>query len=579
MLYKIFFFFLFLFVGFYSYYLYKYPKPFDRNYLFTYYPKDLVIQKGGLLKKPITRIQHFKNFPFEKDRGTIRIGAFGDSYTYGAEVESYGSYPYQLQKLFMEKYPDLKVEVLNFGISGDSFQGQFFLWEMYRKKYQLDYILFGPKGFQSIRDSSFEYHKSLYPKSRFVLNKEGLKQVSIKGESLEEKYKNYYSLIPSSTALYYDRRPFQMLERLLPVLKEKLSNPWYYTKFSEREEISQINKILLNRIRKEYDQKILMFLYEYLSRDYRDVKKIYNLNIILERRSVFYRIFSHHSILGNESISRIYFNALMGNKSFSLPFIKCYFVKNNKNSKKTFSLDMSSVQSIKLTDKIRALAELKKNSRNHYHYQNFYHQNKIGSDEVFISFFNTDRFLSAPIFKIKSQLVEEKEIYLKFKNAELFALGPLRALDSHNRFFYFSADYIKERSDDPSYYMVQFLSYKMPFRLRKKLKNIDYPVDLLIGEDKIAQIYLYTIYKKRGKEEKKIFYLVPNKGYEESFLMMGESLSFISHDDIEDQFSPYIEYNLKGGSKIKSLIPDWKCRKEKEPIRLNLPNFHDLKLY
>ena len=565
MLYKVFFFFLFLFVGFYSYYLYKYPKFHDKSYLLKYYPKDLVIQKGGRLNKPISRIQHFKNFSFEKDRGAIRIGVFGDSFTYGSEVEPYGSYPYQLQKLFMEKYPDLKVEILNFGISGDSFQGQFFLWEMYRKKYQLDYILFGPHGFQPRRDSSFEYDKSLYPKSRFVLSRKGLKQVSIRGESLEEKYKNYYRLIPSWTALRYDKQPFQTLERLLPILGN-LRNPWYYTKFSERKEISQINKILLNRIRQEYDQKILIFLYDYFE-DYRDVEKKYNLNTISARLSLFYRVFSHHNVLGNENISKLYFNALMGKRYFSLPFIKCYFVKNNKNFKKRFSLDMPSVQSINLTDKVRVLAELKENFKNHDSYS-FY--NKIDSDEVFISFFNENKFLSAPIFKVKSQLAGEREIHLKFKNGELFALGPLRALDSHNRFFYFYSDYIEQKKDDSSH-MVYFLSYKMPFRLRAKMKNIDY-VDLLIGGDKIGRLYPYTRYKKEEK-----FRLVPNdKSYEKSFLMQGRSSGFISHDDIEDQFSPYIEYNLKGGSKIKSLIPDWKCRKEKERIRLNLPNFQPL---
>ena len=88
--------------------------------------------------------------------------------------------------MFIEKHPHKKIEVLNFGKGGDGFQEQFFLWEAYRKKYQLDYILLGPRGMYYSRDSTFRKNFNMhgglaYPKHRFILTKEGvsIKEVSI----------------------------------------------------------------------------------------------------------------------------------------------------------------------------------------------------------------------------------------------------------------------------------------------------------------------------------------------------------------------------------------------------------------
>ena len=185
----LFFFVLFFLLGFYVYYLYKYPTGFNKNYLLQYYPKDLILKTGGRLETPDKRLQHFLNFSSSKKEGAIRIGAFGDSHTYGDEVEKTESYPYQLQELFNNNFPNKKIEVLNFGVSAVGFQEQFFLWEKYAKKYELDYILLGPRGFYSDRDPIFRknvnFEKPFHPKTRFILSKDSqLKLVHIKGRTL-----------------------------------------------------------------------------------------------------------------------------------------------------------------------------------------------------------------------------------------------------------------------------------------------------------------------------------------------------------------------------------------------------------
>ena len=80
----LFFFCVFFSIGFYAYYLYKYPNPFDYNYLFEYYPKELVLRKGPSFSLPKDRIQHFLNFSpsKEKKRHTHR-NVWGFQYIWG----------------------------------------------------------------------------------------------------------------------------------------------------------------------------------------------------------------------------------------------------------------------------------------------------------------------------------------------------------------------------------------------------------------------------------------------------------------------------------------------------------------
>lgn len=131
-------FFIFFIFVFYVYYLYKIPNPPDKSGLLKYYSKEIVLKTGGELVYPKDRIQHFLQFSSSKRKDTVRIGTFGDSYTYGSDIDQKASYPHQLQKMFDRYLPDKKVEILNFGMPGSGFQGQFFLWEKYAEEYKLD---------------------------------------------------------------------------------------------------------------------------------------------------------------------------------------------------------------------------------------------------------------------------------------------------------------------------------------------------------------------------------------------------------------------------------------------------------
>ncbi|MDE0091958.1 MAG: hypothetical protein OXN83_01570 [Oligoflexia bacterium] len=234
----------FFIFGFYIYYKYKFSTHLSiNNNLYKIYPKDIILKTDGNLKEnPKQQPQHFKNFSMEKDKETIRIGAFGDSHTFGSEVDKTATYPYYLQKLFSAHFPDHSIEVLNFGRPGTGFQEQFFLWKKYAKTYQLDYILLGPVGFYTDRDTSFSFlfieEKFKFQKNRYILTEDHQpKEVHIKGNTAQERFRNYYSLIPNWTALRYDKQPFKVYEILFPFLRGKIKNPFYYTKTSVKKEI------------------------------------------------------------------------------------------------------------------------------------------------------------------------------------------------------------------------------------------------------------------------------------------------------------------------------------------------------
>ena len=99
---------------------------------------------------------------------------------------------------------------------------------------------------------------------------------------------------------------------------------------------------------------------------------------------------------------------------------------------------------------------------------------------------------------------------------------------------------------------------------------------MFVEDYKLGTLRFYYSYGRR------VLRFVPVSGYKKSFLMMGPSHS-IREKDLPSEFSLYIQYNMsemdeEQGLKSKSLIPDWKCKKEKQRIHLDLPNFEALNL-
>src|SRR4029078_6817901 len=138
------------------------------------------------------------NFAETKPAGVFRIGAFGDSFTYGDESGDQADFPSQLAMLLRDR-GIRNVEVLNFGSSWYGFGQAFILWQDLAKKFGLDILIFGPQTYRPERDTRFNHTNDLAPyfiHSRFVLEGGAIKRLDPIGSTTTEKFENYYSFLP-----------------------------------------------------------------------------------------------------------------------------------------------------------------------------------------------------------------------------------------------------------------------------------------------------------------------------------------------------------------------------------------------
>lgn len=194
------------------------------------------------------RKSSFVNFSRSKSPGNVHVCAFGDSFTYGAEVADGYDFPALLQNLFLKSGMG-NVEVLNFGNSGWGFQQAYLLWRDVGRSYNCDFVLFGPRGWYRDRDVSFQHLRS-HPyaiHARFIWKDDGLELVEPVGSDYTERFEAYWGFVPYWRYLRYDRNPPASLQALAG-RGRTLPNPFYYYRGSVREETQKINRRLLERL-------------------------------------------------------------------------------------------------------------------------------------------------------------------------------------------------------------------------------------------------------------------------------------------------------------------------------------------
>jgi hypothetical protein len=187
--------------------------------------------------------------PEKKPGGRVRIGCFGDSFTYGQEVGEGQDFPSRLQALLHER-GHTEVEVLNFGVPWYGFHQAYLLWERLGRRYDLDYVLLGPACFQPQRDTTFNHTQGrdpTYLHARFVLDGDDVRLVEVLGETVPERVDGYVRLFPPWRYLRYDRQPPAVLRALTPGGRE-LPNPFYYRGGDARSEALVTYQRLLARM-------------------------------------------------------------------------------------------------------------------------------------------------------------------------------------------------------------------------------------------------------------------------------------------------------------------------------------------
>lgn len=274
----------------------------------------------------------YTNFSEKKPYNTIRIGCFGDSFTYGDEVNHQYDYPTLLQQI-LNSIEDNKYQVLNFGVSFHGFHQSHIMWDHLAGKYNVDYVILGPWSFQHERDSTFNhsYYESYlngYPSSihsRYILDGNNVQLKSVPGDTISEKIKDYWSFIPRFRYLRYDFESPIFLKALLTYLtpQKKLRNPFYYIDNIDNE-MNSIYQILVNNIAQNSKQ---LFITNYHDNILKVLSNQQSQNINLRkvfRRDGFpYRAYGgHDSSLGNNLVAQQISDLLLNKKISKLKTIK-----------------------------------------------------------------------------------------------------------------------------------------------------------------------------------------------------------------------------------------------------------------
>ena len=578
------------------------------------YSKEFIF-KAGRVEDFRKRANYFLSFSLKKPKGTIRIGTFGDSYTYGAEVDKSESYPAQLQEIFDKFQSTPRIEVLNFGVNGHGFQMNFLFWQEYAKKYDIDYILFGPYGFQPSRDTTFTAPWNnittfaFHPNGRFILEKNKfLEFINIRGHDFLERYRNYYSLFPSWKVLRYDKQFFDLWRKsYFPYLKQDVKNPFYYSDLTEEEESVKINSILLKRIREKHPKKILLFLIKRWVYDlYKHIKPPYNLNYLtaFENNSFLYERYSHQSSLGNELLSQIYFKALTGKTDFSLKMFRCKksFSSQSQSSKKRIFPNRSDKIREKAIKKVGVfhndlqIGEMVLNRRDHWQHE-ILKLSILKTAKSFIGFFNSDDFFAKALYyplPFQPKTDNERKIYIDFGGKKIL-LGLAVPIDAEHLIFGFQASYIAGKMDpiflrDPTinskfrdYIFGRQQRYHSYLYLRKLINELQIPLKFKksISAVKKASLWINN-YKIADLKSERKYGLDDIWSFKWHKLQNTETLAIIGpghhirHENLPKQLNLSLRYTTKENKTTKSFIPYWSCEKEKVPIALKLSNLHSI---
>jgi hypothetical protein len=204
----------------------------DRRPL-PYCDADMVARLGRL-NPP--RPGSFQVTTLEKPKGVVRVGCFGDSFTYGHETEGGLDFPAQLE-LALHAHGAGHVEVVNFGNTGFGLHQTHMMAELVAPRFDVDVALFAPLiPFWVLRDATFAQWRppteSIALHGRYVLDGAGVRLVDPVGTTEAEQFHAYTRLLPPLRYLRYDHEAPAFLLAWLP-LHRTLPNPFFYASDGE----------------------------------------------------------------------------------------------------------------------------------------------------------------------------------------------------------------------------------------------------------------------------------------------------------------------------------------------------------
>jgi hypothetical protein len=338
------------------------PVPYSNQILAVKY-----LDKAAMLKLGWVGIENkknkFTNFDLKKEKGILRVGCFGDSFVEGQEVLDGQDYPAVLADL-MNSGKNKKVEVINFGVPGYGFHQTFILFNELAEKFDLDYAVFGPSGFNPEREHTFSFKinnkNSKYAlHARYVIDGQDIKLIEVIGDDYISRSNNYYRFMPHDQYLKYDYYAPAFLACLVGA-NRKILNPFYYYNKSMIREAENIYEKILIRLAK---RPIEMIFIEYDNKIVSIVNKLKHNNLqgcLIKRfeRFPYKTVKGHNSALANEILAAQVEGLIKNKDRFQIRLLD---IKDNYGKKKLVpGLDNISKVFISINNqKVGVFSELK----------------------------------------------------------------------------------------------------------------------------------------------------------------------------------------------------------------------------
>lgn len=132
-------------------------------------------------------LNQLTNISVNKTENVFRIAILGDSFTFGAKVNTEDNYPSKLQNLLNTECRNMKYELINLGVGGYDIQYSVKRYKVKGQKYNPDLIIW-----LVLEDDLYRLNEKLIPKLLHIQYNSEKKGTNKK--NLGDNYNNYYSL-------------------------------------------------------------------------------------------------------------------------------------------------------------------------------------------------------------------------------------------------------------------------------------------------------------------------------------------------------------------------------------------------
>ncbi len=179
-----------------------------------------------------------QEFELQPQDGVLRIGLFGDSYTFGSASKLEDTWAYHLEQEL--EALGIPTEVMNFGVGGFGMDQAYLRWLHEGKAYQPDIVIFGymiadiPRNANIFRgllrlNNQGRMTGNVYSKPRFVNENGDLKLLNSPAVGIDELYDAYVNLDSSPLRdydMFYDpdRKNILLESKFIALLFDTLSS-------------------------------------------------------------------------------------------------------------------------------------------------------------------------------------------------------------------------------------------------------------------------------------------------------------------------------------------------------------------